>query len=73
MKGVLRRGLAMLRVQKRMTVFIAFLLICSVLFTAVGQMFLTTDSEKIIGRMLRSYNVSQVEFLKTAGISEDEQ
>lgn len=71
MKGVLRRGLAMLRDQKRMTVLIAFVLICSVLLTAVGQMFLTTDEDKIIGRMLRSYGVSHVSFFEHAGVSED--
>ena len=71
MKGVLRRGLAMLRDQKRMTVLIAFVLICSVLLTAVGQMFLTTDEDKIIGRMLCSYGVSHVSFFEHAGVSED--
>ncbi len=67
MKIIIFQGLKEFKNYKIFTVFIVLLLLLSVLLTAVGQMFLTTDSEKIIGRTLRDYGTTQAFFYQGNG------
>ena len=67
MKIIIFQGLKEFKNYKIFTVFIVLLLLLSVLFTAVGQMFLTTDSEKIIGRTIRNYGATQAFFYQGNG------
>lgn len=67
MKIIIFQGLKEFKNYKIFTVFIVLLLLLSVLLTAVGQMFLTTDSEKIIGRTLRDYGATQAFFYQGNG------